>query len=414
MTLENAIWMVVLLGLTWFLGTTFMPKQKGRLTYVLLVMVALMIKFVLVFIMYRGGTEASGTDGLIYHEVAKDVARQLREGVPIWAVSYKYTWYTVLLGVQYFFFGINRYAASFMNAFLSVGAGFLLMKIGLNLKFSFRKSSLISLAYLFMPSMTVWTTDSRKESLTFFIAIVIWYITLKLFKEREWSYFKIGLSIAAVCILLWISTLLRIYMLYTLGGGILVGLLFHYLKTKRKVAIVFGMAVLSVCLLVTCTTVLNNMQDYHALPLDRSQGGDEDIDDEVGSILKVIMSKDIPASITGFLTKPQLNKVSTISDISGNVAAVTLVQLEMLLWYLCMIFAIFGAIEAVMKWNPYLIGIMAFILTYTLINALVSENVGATYYRYRAAIVAPMLLFIDFRPFFRTVRRIITNKSIES
>ena len=37
-----------------------------------------------------------------------------------------------------------------------------------------------------------------------------------------------------VCVLLWISTLLRIYMLYTLGGGILVALFFSYLKTKKK------------------------------------------------------------------------------------------------------------------------------------------------------------------------------------
>lgn len=394
--------------LTAYLGIVLIPKYKYRTAFIVVVELALICRFVLIFFMYKGGTEAAGTDGLIYHEVAKDVAKQLKEGVPIWVVKYKYTWYTVLVGIQYALFGINRYAASFVNAFVSVLSVYFLFKLCLGLKFSFRKSAVISLVYLFMPSMAVWTTDSRKEALTFLIAIIIWYLTLKIIIERSWAIPKLAVSMLIVCIFLWISTLLRIYMLFALGGGILVGLLFHYLKTKRKISLVFGSMVLITCVVVTYTTVLVNMVGYHAL--ERSEGGDEDINGEFGSIIKIIMSKDVPDAINGFLTKPHLEKVNSISDISGNVIAVTAVRIEMLLWYLCLLIALFGAIDALLKWNPYLLGILAFIISYSLINALICENVGETYYRYRAAIVAPVLLFADFRPLFATFRSIIKGK----
>lgn len=397
------------MGLTAYLGIILIPKHKYRPAFVVIVELALVCRFILVFFMYKGGTEAAGTDGLIYHQVAKDVANQLKEGIPIWAVKYKYTWYTVLVGVQYALFGVNRYAASFVNAFVSVLSVYFLFKLALSLKFSFKKTAIISLVYLFMPSMAVWTTDSRKEAITFFIAIVIWYLTLKILIERNWAIPKLAGAMLIVCIFLWISTLLRIYMLFALGGGILVGLLFHFLKTKRKISLVFGAMVLITCVVVTYTTVLVNMVGYHAL--ERSKGGDEDINSEFDSIFKIILSKDVPDAINGFLTKPHLEKVNSISDINGNFIAVTAVQFEMLLWYLCLLIALFGAIDALLKWNPYLLGLLAFIISYSLINALICENVGETYYRYRAAIVAPVLLFADFRPLLATFKSIIKGKT---
>ncbi len=411
LTLENIAWMAVLMALVGYLGTVMIPKNKYRIWYILTVELALLSRYVLVFVMYKGGTEAAGTDGLIYHEIAKNVAEQLKSGVPIWKVEYKYTWYTVLMGVQYAVFGVNRYAASFVNAVISVLSAYFLFKLCIDLKFSFKKSAFISLAYIFMPSMAVWTTDSRKESLTFFIAIVIWYLGLKAVKEREWSRHKLLITMVSVCVLLWVSTLLRIYMLFALGGGLLVYLFFHYLKTKRRIVLIFGVLVMITCILVTFTTVLANMQGYHALPIDRSQGGDEDIQDEFDSIFKIIMSKNIPNAINGFLTKPHLEKVSSISDISGNAIAVTAVKIEQILWYLCLIFAVFGILDALIRWDPYLLGLLTFILAYSMINALISENVGETYYRYRAAIVAPMLLLIDFRPFFNNLRTLTGKRS---
>jgi len=75
------------------------------------------------------------------------------------------------------------------------------------------------------------------------------------------------------------------------------------------------------------------------------------------------------------------------------------------------VIAIFGIIHAILEWNPYLLGLLAFIVSYSLINALICEDVGETYYRYRAAIVAPTLLIADYRPLFNSLRAIIRGRT---
>lgn len=405
--IENALWMLILSALTVWLGLLIIKKQPNRMWLIILVEVALVLRFIFVYIMYASGTEVSGTDGLVYHQIAKDVAVQLSKGVSIFEVKYEYTWYTVLMGIQYFIFGVNRCAASFINAFITAISGLFLTGIALNLNFSFKKSSVIGLAYLFMPSMFAWTTDTRKEALSFFFAILIWYLTLRVLKERDWSQKKKTVYIVLVCLLLWLSTLLRIYMLFTIGGGLLVGFLFQYIKTKRRLIAFFGVAILITCILVTFTTVMTNMRDYHALNMDRNEKQDDDLDEEVGSIINTILGKDIPGSINSFLAKPYPENVPSITDISGNNLAITIVRIEMILWYICMILAVFGFLDTLLKWDPYLLGIIAFIVSYSLINALISENVQETYYRYRAAIVAPVLLFADFRPLVKTIKSIL-------
>ena len=403
--------MVLLAALAVYLGTVLLPAHKYKTAFLLAVTLGILLRYGLVFYMYKCGTEASGTDGLIYHEVAKSVAGQLRSGVPVWRLEYKYTWYTVLVGIQYAVFGVNRYAASFINIFISVMSCFVLFKLAWGLKFSWKKSAVISLAYFFMPSMTVWTTDTRKESVTFFIILLVWYMVLKALRERSRNLVRPLICMALVCVLLWISTLLRIYMLYTLGGGILVALFFYYMRTKRRITLVFGAMILVTCILVTCTTIIVQIDGYHALPLDRSKGGDENISDELGSIINIIRNKDVPEAINGFLTQPHLSMVSRISDISGNWFAITIVRIEQLLWYLCLVIAIFGTINAILERNPYMLGLLAFITAYSLINALICEDVGETYYRYRAAIVAPILLIADYRPFLCSIRSLIGDRT---
>ncbi len=411
--LENVLWMLTLAVLAAYSSIYILKEQPKKVWFIVLAELALVCRFILIYVLYANGTEASGTDGLIYHQVAKDVAQQLWSGTPLFKVEYQYTWYTALVGVQYALFGVNRYVASFINAFMAIQSGILLTGIALNLGYTYKKSSFIGLVYLFIPSMMVWTTDTRKESMTFLLAILIWYLALRVLKEREWSIKRQILYILAICLLLWVSTLLRIYMLFAIGGGLLVGLFFHYLKTKRRLILMFGTIIFVCCIIVTFTTVFTNMEGYHALPLDRSEGGDEDIDDELGSILKIIKEKNIPGAINGFLTKPHLENVDNITDISGNYFAVTMVRLEMVFWYLCMVIALFGVLDAMLKWDPYLLGIVAFIIFYSLINALISENVADTYFRYRAAIVAPVLLFADYRPFLNNLKTLIIGKAIE-
>ena len=400
------------MALTAIIGMLVFKDKPNKIWFIVLAELALVIRFVFIFVMFLNGTEYSGTDGLIYHQVAKDIAEQLKSGIPVWKLDYEYTWYTVLVGIQYAIFGVNRYAASFVNSFISILSGYYITAVALDLKFKDRRSFLTGTIYMFIPSMIVWTADTRKESLIFFFIIMIWYMALKIIKDRQLSITSQVMLILGVCILIWLSTLLRIYMLYTLSGGLFVYLMLYYIKTERKLALIFCFIVLACSLIINFTTVRNNMRDYHALSMDRSKSGDEDLDEELSSIFNTIMGKDVAASINNFLTKPHLEDVPYITDIAANTMAIIVVKIEMLLWYLGLLISVFGIMHAFIRWDPYLIGVLAFIVSYGLINALISENVPDTYYRYRAAIIAPMLLFVDYKSFFQDIKALIMGNSL--
>jgi len=408
--LEQILWMLFLMALTAIVGMLLFKDKPNKIWFIIFAELALIIRFVFIFVMFSNGTEYSGTDGLIYHQVAKDIARQLKSGIPVWDLKYEYTWYTVLVGIQYAVFGVNRYAASFVNSFISVLTGYYLTSIALNLKFKERRSFLIGTLYMFIPSMVVWTADTRKESLIFFLIVMIWYMALKIIKNRQLPIIGQVLLITGVCVLIWLSTLLRIYMLYTLSGALFVYLMLYYIKTRRRPALIFCLIVIAFSVLINFTTVRNNMRDYHALAMDRSKSGDEDLDEELSSIFATIMEKDVAESINCFLTKPYLEEVPYITDIAANTTAIIIVKAEMLLWYLGLVISIFGIMHSFIKWDPYRIGVLAFIVSYGLINALISENVPDTYYRYRAAIIAPMLLFVDYKSFYRDIKGLIMGK----
>jgi hypothetical protein len=323
---------------------------------------------------------------------------QLQQGVPLSQVEYGYTGYTLITGIQYYLFGVDRYAASFLNGFYVVVAGLVLIRIALRLNFTFLKSSVIGLVWLFIPSMLVWTSDSRKESMLFLFAMMVWLLVLNLMHDKTNNVWNIVLKILTVCILLYLCTLLRIYMLYTLTAGILIGMFLLFIRTRRKRLLFMSLAVISICLIATFTTVMTGMKDYHAISVDRSSGGDEDLDEEINSIISIIMHKDIPAAVNGFFTKPYPDQIIEITDIRGNTPAIIFTKIEIILWYLALLLAATGSIYCVLKGNPYLIGILAYIVVYSLINALIAENISETYFRYRAFIYAPILLFADYRP----------------
>lgn len=409
--LENILWMLILMALTAIIGVLIFKDSPKRVWFIVLVELALIVRFVFAFVIYSNGIEYSGTDGLIYHQIAKNIAGQLKSGVPVWNLDYEYTWYTVFMGIQYALFGVNRYAASFINSFIAILSGYYITAIALKLKFQAKRAFLIGIIYVFIPSMIVWTTDTRKESLIFFLVIIIWYMALKVIRDSQLSQIRRYLLIIGVCGIIWLSTLLRIYMLYTLCGALFIYLMLHYIKTKRKLSIVFCFIVLACGIVINFTTVRENMRDYHALSMDGSKSGDEDLDEEFGSIFNTIMEKDIAISINNFLTKPHMEDVPYITDIAANTIAIIVVKTEMLLWYLCMIISVFGIMHTFIRWDPYLIGVLAFIVSYGLINALISEDVADTYYRYRATIIAPVMLFADYRLFFQMLKASIMGKS---
>lgn len=407
MWIANIAWMAGLtgVGLLLVLSTAGREDARWRRWFAILTIAALWMRFGLTYFYYSGGTETFGTDGLIYHQIARNVAAQIWQGVPIHRLDYGYTWYTVFAGIFYAVFGVNRYMSSFVNCLLSLAGGCSLFRIGRGLGFSVRKSAIISLLWQFMPDMIAWTSDSRKEALAFLLALWTWQLTLALMKPAPAPVWKTGVRIAAVCVLLWFSTLLRIYMLYTLAAGILFGLFIGFLRTRNRRQLVFGLCVLAAVAVVSYTTVLGGLKDYHAIPMDRSQGGDENLEDEVGSLLAVVMRQNVPVVLNGFLAKPYPKDLPYMTFIMDQPVAVVALQIEMWLWYGIMAFALLGIISAFLRMHPFLAGMVAFIGSYTLINALISENIGETYLRYRAFIVAPVLLFADWRPLAADVGR---------
>ena len=355
--LENIIWMVVLAGLAVWIGTVFLPAHKYRTAFLLTVVFCMALRYVLVFYMYKGGTEAAGTDGLIYHEVAKNVADQLRSGVPIWKVEYKYTWYTVLMGMQYAAFGVNRYAASFVNSFISLMSGFVLFGLAHGLKFTWKICH-------HQPGLHLHAQyDGMDHRYQKGIGHLLHHPfgLVSVFEGIAGTKPKHGqthtLHGIGLCFDLGQYPVKNLYAIHPgrryLGGSVL-----QLPENKKKGSAGFGAMVLITCLVATFTTILVQMDGYHALPLDRSKGGDENISDELGSILSIIMSKDVPEAINGFLTQPHLEKVSRISDISGNKVAITAVKIEQLLWYICLVISIFGIINAILERNPYILGLL--------------------------------------------------------
>ena len=159
------------MAVTAIVGMLIFKGRPNRIRFIVLAELALVIRFIFTFVIYSNGTEYSGTDGLIYHQVAIDIADQLRSGIPVWKLDYEYTWYTVLIGIQYAVFGVNRYDASFVNSFVSILTGFYITAIARELKFKDRRSFLTGTIYMFIPSMIVWTADTRKESLIFFLLL---------------------------------------------------------------------------------------------------------------------------------------------------------------------------------------------------------------------------------------------------
>ncbi len=389
------LWILALAVLWAMIGYRTSPAGKGRWVWILVVLFSMFARFAASWFIIGTHGDSAGTDGLLYHKVAIQVMEQFHAGIPVWRIDYDYTWYTLLLGIQYALTGVNRFAGAFMNAFYAALGGQLLMHVGMRLGFRFRKAALIAGVWLFMPNLVIWTADTRKEAISFLAAMLLWYMTLVLLQRRKRVDATAVLMLVSICLLLWVSTLLRIYMLFPLGGGLVVTFLLNWFRTRRRQALLFLALVAVTIGLFGVKTVLPGMQNHHALALDRTKGGDEDLKTEYQSLLGMFFDRDLARAANGFFTEPHPSSIREISDLQGQDLAQAAVLTEMLLWYACMLAAVFGMMEATLRKDVFLIGMIVFILIYSGVNILIAENISDTYYRYRAFIVAPVLLFCD-------------------
>jgi len=359
----------------------------------------MLIRIAIVSYLYENGTDTFGTDGLLYHQEGIRVAQQLAEGIPFYSVEYSYTWYTVFVGIMYNLFGINRYIVSYINIIFAFFSAIFLLKMALNRKYTYFNASLISLVFLYFPNLLLWTADSRKEALLILVCFICWY-TVQHFIMRTAQEKGIALDniirIIFVCLLIWFCTIIRIYMFAPLAAGIILSQLLLYKKSRAGQSILFAAAVFIGSLIIFTATVNPLMHDYHAVqfPDKQTDSMAEDIGSKMDRIVSIASGRNIIVSIVNYLVLPYPGDLD-IADIEGNSIAEFMENIDMLIWYACMLLMATGIYSTFKQRDSCFKGILAFIAAYVFINALVVENVADTILRYRSVIIGASLLFID-------------------
>lgn len=378
----------------------FIPANKYKNAFILLAFIAILIRIAIVSYLYSMGTNTFGTDGLLYHQEGINVAQQLNDGVPFYAVKYSYTWYTVFIGIIYHLFGIDRYIISYINIGFTFFAAILLLKMALNHKYKFVNSAFISLTFLYFPNLFLWTADSRKEAFLIFICFVCWYNVqcLILGIEREKRIMVTSLiRIVFVCLLIWLCTLIRIYMFVPLAAGIIISQLMLYRKRRAPLSIVFAAAIFISSFVIFFATVNPLTSEYHAVSFPKEQAASisQDINAKVETVKTIASSRNLVVSVVNYLMLPYPGNVD-IADIQGRNKVEMLVSMDILAWYVCLLLMLTGIYSTLRRKDSCFMGLLAFLASYILINALVVENVADTIYRYRSVIIGASLLFIDW------------------
>jgi|GEM_PF-299063 len=444
------------------------PANKYRRLYISLALFSVILRLATVAYLYSKGVDTFGTDGLLYHRIGKWVCNQLNIGIPVYSVKYIYTWYTVIVGIVYHLFGINRFIVSYINIVLAFFSALLLFKIALGLKYRFSNAAFISLAFLYFPNLILWTSDSRKEALTIFICVLCFYcmqhFLLKMCPagpsaktaaglpasgiacpDTAWygtasgtgnaadhhtaagkenpvpgahenkklhipanisANIRIGCIIAFLCVLMWFGTLIRIYLFIPIALGILLSLLIFYLRNPRRVYLVFGTAVIISSLIIFFFTVCPHLKSYHAVTFPEEIGDfSTDMANKVETIKLMASSRNILLTALNYFILPYPGNTG-IAEISGSIVLNAIVSADMIFWYACMLLMIPGIAEAIKNKESFLLGLLAFLTAYNVINIIAVENVPDTIYRYRSVTIGISLLFTDWSIISRTWSRI--------
>lgn len=377
-----------------------MPKSRYRLIFAFVITCAAVARIATVFYVYRNGTETFGTDGLLYHNEGMKIAGKLASGQSLGDIKYTYTIYTAFVGILYYITGINRYIASFFNIAFAMASGLMLIRIALNHKYSIFNSFAVGACFLFFPNLVLWTADTRKEAILIFVCFLCWLSIQKftLSLERKTIMAEHIARIAFICILMWLGTLIRIYMFIPFMLGIAISQMILFKKTGRKLCLIFIAAVFASALLILAAAMYPLTQNYHAVifPKDQMEGLLQDVSSKINTISNIVARKNLFDSILYSLVQPNPTKLN-IADIMNSSKTQLVVQVDMIVWYICMILIFTGIYTAFKNKDSFLLGLLSFIAAYILINALIAENVADTVYRYRAAIVGLVVLFIDGR-----------------
>lgn len=396
---SSIIILIAICALSLFIAYKTVPANKYKYIYILSAFAALLLRVVTVLYIYHDRADIFGTDGLLYHREGIRLAQQMADGVPLYALEYKYTWYTAFVGLVYHILGVNRYIVSYINIVFTFFSALILFKIALNYKYRFVNAAIISLIFLYFPNMILWTSDSRKEAILILLSFLCWYSVQGSISKIESGKYLLAAEFARivfVCALIWLCTIVRIYMFLPLAAGILLSLFLSYRKDRKPITIIFIVAVIIASIIISFATVYPLLDDYHAITFpDETDNLGEDISNKLATIRYIIAGRNIIKATANYILLPYPGNVD-FTYIKSNNALELIVSVDMLVWYLCLILMLPGIIAAIREKDKIPLGILVFLSLYILINAMVVENVSDTIYRYRSVIVGTSLLFINW------------------
>ena len=417
--IQNIFMAAVICLLAFIISYACIPAGRHRLVFALIILLAVVIRFVTVFYIYRNGTDSFGTDGLLYHQEGIDIMNQLAAGTRLADIKYSYTLYTAFIGIIYYIAGVNRYIASYANIIFAFVSGLVLFKIAINHKYSLLNSLLISTCFLYFPNLILWTADTRKESILILICFLCWLSIQKLVLAIDQKKYRLSniARVLFICLLMWIGTLIRIYIFIPFLIGIIVCLFILYGKNRQKICLAYAAAIFAGGIIILATVLYPMSSNYHAVSFPREQNENiaEDINGKVDTIFDIISKKNILKSIVDCLLLPNPAHMS-ISDISFSSKVQLVVQIDMIIWYVCLLLIFTGIYSAFKTRDGYYLGLLSFIASYLLINAVIAESVADTVYRYRSAVVGLTILFIDgnvIKSLFRRFRTLLNSNAEE-
>ena len=396
----NIVLAVIICVLSLIIAYIHIPESKYRFAFAFIIFTAVLIRFITVFYIYRNGTDDFGTDGLLYHREGIEIMNQLAGGATIADINYSYTLYTAFVGLLYYITGVNRYLASYANIIFAFASSLILLKIALNHKYSLLNSILISSCFLYFPNLVLWTADTRKESLLILVCFLCWFSIQKLILsiDQKRTVYLNFIRILFICMLMWVGTLIRIYIFVPFLLGILTSLVILYRQKRQKICFAFAAIVFAGAIIILVTALYPMTENYHAVmfPKEQTENISEDVNSKMDTLYNIISKKNILKSIVYCLLLPNPANMN-ISDISFSGKVQLVVRIDMVLWYICLFLILTGIYSAFRSRDSYFLGLLSFIAVYILINAIIAESVADTVYRYRAAIVGLSVLFIDGR-----------------
>ncbi len=297
--------------------------------------------------------------------------------------------YSYLLSYLYYFIGEYHFMPLFINCSLGALAIILIYLLAKKI-YGYKVAIGSALFFAFWPSLVLWSTQNLKESITIFIILLVFWCTIGLRQNYSrityWVLllgslaliFKIRFSLF---IFLFLSTYVSLFLfsgrkrfLLGLSGFFVIYLFFvnNWFNMQTTLATRFSLDIFS---------ILKTLQRHHqvkAVSADSAFLTDIDISKPLNFISY------LPLFLLYIFFSPFPWSISNLSQFFAG--------LEMLLWYLLIIFALKGLLLTLRYKLKESLGLLSFFLIVSFVS-FGEGNIG-TLFRHRALIWPCLFIFI--------------------